>query len=72
MDLSATALMVSLLVSCVGLGIFVYGKRQKRGPQLVIGFLLMVYPYFVSSTGLSVLIGAGLLVGLWVALRLGW
>lgn len=64
--------MISLLVSCIGLGVFVYGKRQRRPPQLLIGILLMVYPYFVSDTGSILLIGAGLLACLWTVLKLGW
>ncbi len=51
----------SLLFSSVGLGFFVYGKRQRSAVPLICGLGLMVYPYFVSSTLLLVLIGAVLI-----------
>ena len=46
-----------LLFGAVGLGVFVYGKRQKAVVPLVCGLALMIYPYFVSSTLLLVGIG---------------
>jgi hypothetical protein len=61
--LSANALLASLLVGSVGLGFFAYGKKQRRGPHLAAGVLMMVYPYFVSNVPLMLGIGAAL-VGL--------
>jgi hypothetical protein len=49
-----------------GLGYFVYGKRQDRFVPLVCGLALMVFPYFVSSTLVLVLVGLVLLVLPWV------
>lgn len=71
MDLSASALLVNLMVSVLGFGIFLYGKKQRRTPQLVTGLLLMIYPYFVEGAGTMLAIGAALVVALWVAVRLG-
>lgn len=45
------------LVSSVGLGLFLYGKKQKAVVPLVCGIGLMVIPYFISNTAL--LVGAG-------------
>jgi hypothetical protein len=39
------------------MGYFVYGKRQGRGIALLSGIGLMVFPYFVTSWFLIVLIG---------------
>jgi hypothetical protein len=64
--------MASFLVSGIGLVLLVYGRRFARLPQLVVGLLLCVFPYFVNSTGLTLGIGAGLLLALGVAVRLGW
>ena len=72
MDLSASSLLASLLVGCVGLGLFLYGKRQTRLPQLIVGLVLMVFPYFVSSAAIVYAVSGGLVVGLWVAVRAGW
>jgi hypothetical protein len=49
-----------------------YGKKQERPPQLVAGIVLMVYPYFVESLGLSVLIAAAILAIMWLAIRQGY
>lgn len=74
LDLSfdANALVLSFLLGFVGLGLFVYGKKQARMPQLVAGVLFMVYPYFTSTLTSMLIVGAVLGVGLWWALRMGW
>ena len=61
----------SLLVGSVGFGFFLYGKRQKRTPHLAVGLLLMVYPYFVSSVTLTVVIAVALVGLLYLASYLG-
>ena len=53
-------LLWGLLFGSVGLGFFMYGKRQKAVVPLVCGIALMVFPYFVSDTILLVSIGAAL------------
>lgn len=72
MDLDANSLLASLLVSSVGMVMFVYGKKMARVPQLAMGLVLMVFPYFVSNAILILLIGAVLSGLLWVAVRAGW
>lgn len=56
-------LLWGILLSSIGLGFFIYGKKQQRISALLCGAALMAFPYFVSSTVLLVLIGA-VLVGL--------
>jgi hypothetical protein len=65
-------LLASLFVSSIGLVIFLYGKKQGRVPHLVIGFVLVVYGYFLSSVAWMLAIGALLLALLWLVVRLGW
>jgi hypothetical protein len=65
-------LLTSLLVSSVGLVLFLYGKKQARWPQMAVGVVMMVYTYFLSSVAISLGIAAGLALLLWVLLRLGW
>jgi hypothetical protein len=72
MDFDANSLLASLLVSSIGLVLFMYGKRMARVPQLAMGLVLMVFPYFVSNAILILLIGAALLGLLWVGVRAGW
>jgi len=60
--MSTSLLMWSLLFSSIGLGFFMYGKKQKAVVPLFSGLGLMIYPYFVSNTILLVSIGAALIV----------
>lgn len=46
----------------IGLGYFVYGKKQGAFVPLLCGVALMVFPYFVSNTSLLVLVGTVLSV----------
>ncbi|MGH8135320.1 MAG: hypothetical protein ACRER4_03145 [Steroidobacteraceae bacterium] len=51
-----------LLFGSIGLGFFMYGRRQKAPVPLICGLALMFFPYFVSSTILLVAIGVALIV----------
>jgi hypothetical protein len=50
-----------LLFSSIGLGFFIYGKKQRAVVPLVCGIALMVYPYFISNVMLLVGIGVVLM-----------
>ena len=69
--MSAGQLFVMLAASIVGLALFRYGKKQKRGPQLAAGIMLMVFPYFVSNLLWMLGVAGALLAGLWLATRAG-
>jgi len=56
----------NLLFSCIGLGAFLYGKKQTSWKAMAIGVALMAYPYFVPSTAAMYLCGAALTVALFV------
>jgi hypothetical protein len=71
MDLTPSTLFANVLVSAVGFGIFLYGKKQRRLPQLVAGVLLMGYPYFVGGAFTMLAIGVGIVVALWIGVRAG-
>lgn len=51
-------LLWGLLFGSIGLGYFIYGKKQRAPVPLVCGLALMVFPYFVSNVPLLVGIGA--------------
>jgi len=55
------SLIAELLFSAVGVSYFIYGKKQRAPVPLVCGLVLMIFPYFVSSTGLLMIIGVVLL-----------
>ena len=50
-------LLLSVLWGAIGLGYFVYGKKQQRFVPLLSGIALMAFPYFVESWIASVGIG---------------
>lgn len=52
-----SSLLWGVLFGSIGLGYFIYGKKQRRAVALVAGVLLCVFPYFVSNTALTVFFG---------------
>ena len=54
---NTSTLMWGLIFGSVGLGFFVYGKKQKAIIPLLSGIGLMVFPYFVSNTYILILLG---------------
>ena len=57
-----TALLLwGLLFGSIGLGFFIYGRKQRAVVPLICGLALMVFPYFLSNTMLLVGIGAVLI-----------
>lgn len=59
--MTASSLLWGMIFGSIGLGFFVYGKKQGAIVPLVCGLALMIFPYFVSSTFLLVAIGAALI-----------
>lgn len=51
-------LLWGVLFSSIGLGYFIYGRRQSKTIPLLCGVVLMVYPYFMPNTVVLVVIGA--------------
>ena len=60
-SLDTSSLLWGLLFGSIGLGFFVYGRRQKRVVPLACGVALMIFPYFVSNTTLLVMLGLALI-----------
>lgn len=71
MSIDGGSLVASFIVSGIGFVLFEYGRRMKRPPQVGIGLVLMIYPYFVQNIWAMVGIALGLIVLLWVALMRG-
>lgn len=42
-------LLLSMVYSTVGMGMFMYGRKAVRFVPLIAGILLMVVPYFIGS-----------------------
>ena len=60
--MNTSTLLWGLLFGSIGLGFFVYGRRQKTVVPLVTGLALMIFPYFVSNTILLITLGVVLIV----------
>ncbi len=59
--MSASTLLWGVLFGSIGLGFFVYGRKQRAIVPLVCGVALMVFPYFVSGTAWLVVTGMALM-----------
>ncbi|MDK1684051.1 amino acid transport protein [Acinetobacter terrestris] len=55
--MTTAQLLLGVLFSSIGLGYFLYGKKQKVTVPLVCGLVLMIFPYFVESTAIFTIIG---------------
>ena len=55
--MNATQLFLGVIFSSIGLGYFMYGKKQKMTVPLAGGLILMIYPYFIESTALLSVVG---------------
>lgn len=55
--MDTTQLLLGVLFSSIGLGYFLYGKKQKVVVPLVCGIILMIFPYFIDNTTLIIMIG---------------
>jgi len=55
--LDTSFLFWAVLFGSVGLGFFMYGRKQSAIVPLVCGVVLMAFPYFVSNMILLVSIG---------------
>jgi len=59
--MTSSWLLWSLVFGSIGLGFFLYGKKQRAVVPLVCGLALMLFPYFVSNVYVLVSIGLGLI-----------
>ena len=58
--MDTTVLLLGVLFSSIGLGYFIYGKKQHHSMALICGIVLMIYPYFIDN--IALLIGVGLVL----------
>lgn len=59
--LNASTLLWGMVFGSIGLGFFIYGKKQQAMVPLLCGLALMAFPYFVSGTAWLVIIGVALM-----------
>ena len=59
--MDSATLLWGILYGSIGMGYFMYGKKQHRGVALLSGIVLMAFPYFVSNVYRSIVIGIALM-----------
>ncbi len=64
--MNGSTLFAGLLFGAVGMGVFVYGKKQRKAWPFLIGTALMVYPYFFDDPWLLYGIGVVLIAALFM------
>jgi hypothetical protein len=70
--LNASFLFASLIWGSVGLGYFIYGKKQSSWAPMVGGVLMMAASYFVSSALLMSVACAALILIVYFLLKRGY
>jgi len=59
---STAQLLWGVVLGSIGLGFFIYGKKQKAVVPLIVGIVLMILPYFISNGYLLAAAGAVLVI----------
>jgi len=62
-------LLASLIVGTIGTGIFVYGKKQGRAPQLLAGIALVAISWVIASPIWMSACAALVIGALWLSTR---
>ena len=65
-------LFASLIWGSIGVGYFIYGKKQQEIAPLAGGVAMILVSYFVSSALLMSLICIVLMVAVYVLVKRGW
>ena len=56
--MSGTALLMwGMIFGAIGIGLFLYGKKQKSVVPLIAGIALCVVPYFITNVYVLVMVG---------------
>ena len=56
-DLSGANLVGGLIFGAIGFVAFIYGKRMNLWKLMLCGLALMIFPYFISDTGMLYIFG---------------
>jgi len=55
--MNTSTLMGGIIFGSIGLGFFVYGKKQKALVPILSGIGLMLFPYFIANIYIMILAG---------------
>ena len=67
--MSSEQIIAAFVVSTVGLSLFLFGKKQRRLPQFIVGILMMASPMVVPDPVWVGVSFVALLIGMRVAIR---
>lgn len=59
-DADTTSLLLSVFFGALGAGYALYGRKQRAIAPLISGVALMVFPYLVHGTPMTLLVGAAI------------
>lgn len=65
-------LFASLIWGSIGIGYFIYGKKQQSLPPLIGGIVMIATSYFADTALTMSLICLGLLAAIHLLLKRGW
>jgi hypothetical protein len=71
-NVDLSTILLGSFIGLVGLALVSYGRKGLRIPHLVVGLILLVYPYFVGNSIAIVVIAVALVAGLTLVSRLGY
>lgn len=60
--MNATSLFSGVIFGSIGMGYFIYGKKQQSFASILCGLGLMVFPYVITDTFNMLLVGTGLII----------
>ena len=60
--MDSTHLILGLIFSSIGVGYFIYGRKQSNIVTRYCGIALILYPYLVPDTLALVAVGVGLML----------
>jgi len=60
--MNPTTLFLGMIFGSIGMGYFIYGRKQGSGIALICGVALFALPYLVSNIFFTILIGVGVMV----------
>ena len=70
-QIGAGWLVVTLVAGAVGMGLIVYGRKQREPLPLVFGVALAAYPYVIRGAWLAAAVGVGLIAAFAAIRRYG-
>ena len=69
---TASFLFASLVWGSIGVGYFIYGKRQQSISAMAGGILMIVASYFIGSALAMSLVGLGTIAAVYFLIRWGY